>query len=114
MLMPGGIFRFVFPDLNQIARNYVAGRLDANEFMTESGLGVMNRSKGAKGFVKSFLGNSDHLWLWDENSIRDELAKAGFGGIRRACFGDSPDPMFSLVESKGRWEGHLGMECLRP
>lgn len=114
MLASGGIFRFVFPDLNKIARDYVAGRIDANEFMKESGLGEMSRSKGAKGFVKSFFGNSAHLWLWDENSIREELAKAGFGGIRRACFGDSPDPMFSLVESKGRWEGQLGIECYRP
>lgn len=73
MLASGGIFRFVFPDLRRLASDYVAGCLDANEFMKESGLGVVSRSNGVKGFVKSFFGNSAHLWLWDENSIRGEL-----------------------------------------
>jgi len=111
MLSRGGIFRFVFPDLKQIALDYVHGDLDGNAFMQETGLGIESRAKGVKGFLKSFLGNSEHLWLWDEESIGCELEKAGFGAIRRAAFGDSADPMFQLVESPGRWHGHLGIEC---
>ena len=111
MLCPSGIFRFVFPDLKKIAIDYVHGDLQANDFIRETGLGVMHRPKGVKGFLKSFLGNSDHLWLWDEDSIRHELDQAGFKAIRRAEFGDSVDPLFKLVESPSRWQGQLGIEC---
>lgn len=111
MLSPGGIFRFVIPDLARMARDYVSGDLDANSFIRESGLGVHRRAKGVKGFLMAFLGNSNHLWLWDEESIRCELDRVGFRDVRRAKFGDSSDPMFQLVESPGRWAGHLGIEC---
>jgi hypothetical protein len=113
MLSPGGIFRFVFPDLRKIALDYVRGDLDASSFMHVTGLGVKRRVKGIKGVLMTCLGNSNHLWLWDEESIRSELEKAGFREVRRAVAGDSADPMFLLVESPGRWEGHLGIECRR-
>lgn len=111
MLSPGGIFRFVLPDLKKMALDYVQGDLDANDFMAETGLGVERRPRGLKGFLKQFFGNSGHLWLWDEDTIRCELDKVGFKLIRRAEFGDSSDPMFRLVESVGRWQGQLGIEC---
>lgn len=111
MLASDGIFRFVFPDLKKIALDYIHGNLDANGFMVETGLGAKRRARGVKGFLMNFLGNSGHLWLWDEDSIFSELDKVGFAGIRRAAFADSTDPMFQLVESPGRWHGHLGIEC---
>lgn len=111
MLCDGGIFRFVFPDLEKIIDDYSSGALDANAFIRETGLGLEQRPRGMKGFVKSFFGNSAHLWLWDESSIRKALETAGFTAIRRAHFGDSTDPMFALVESAGRWRGQLGIEC---
>jgi hypothetical protein len=52
--------------------------------------------------------------MWDEKNMAKELAEAGFTGIRRAQFGDNPDPKFLDVESPGRWENCLGMECFRP
>ena len=113
MLKSGGVFRFVFPDLKSLALDYVNSKLDANRFMIETGLGVERRPKNFYGFLKSFFGNSSHLWLWDEASIFAELDKAGFVCIRRAAFGDSVDPMFSLVEVPGRWIGHLGVECFK-
>jgi len=111
MLSPGGIFRFVFPDLKKLASDYVHGELQANDFIIETGLGMKRRPKGIKGFFKAFLGNSDHLWLWDEESIFYELEQAGFREIRRAAFGDSVDRTFALVESTDRWQGQLGIEC---
>jgi hypothetical protein len=45
------------------------------------------------------------------SSLHYELEKLGFQKIGRAQFGDSDDPMFSLVEEKYRWENALGIEC---
>jgi hypothetical protein len=52
--------------------------------------------------------------MWDYKAIAPELEAAGFAAIRRATLGDSPDPMFALVEDPGRWENCLGVECRRP
>ena len=113
MLAPGGLFRFVFPDLKKLAIDYVNGDVDANKFMINSGLGLKYRPRGLKNLVISFFGNSNHLWLWDEQTIFSELQTVGFKQIRRAYFGDSADPMFNLLESAERWDGHLGIECRR-
>ena len=43
-----------------------------------------------------------------------ELEQAGFAEIRRAQFGDSQEPRFKDVEDQGRWDGNLGVQCLRP
>ena len=44
-----------------------------------------------------------------------ELESAGFREIRRAQFGDSPDPRFKDVKERDRWAVHcLGMNCVRP
>ena len=113
MLKPGGFFRFVLPDLKFITKNYISGHIDANQFMNESGLGLIERQRGIRGLAKTVLGNSQHLWLWDEQSIVVALREAGFSSIRRASFGDSVDPMFNLVETEGRWKSALGIECIK-
>lgn len=113
ILRPGGIFRFVLPDLEFAARRYLADKSAEASlvFMKETFLGHETRPKGIYGLATAWLGNSRHLWMWDYKSIQNELERAGFQAIRRAKFGDSSDPMFELVEEKGRWEGCLGVEC---
>jgi hypothetical protein len=61
--------------------------------------------------IRSRFGNSQHLWMWDYNSLTKELDDCGFVKIRRAQFGDSSEPMFKDVEDLDRWEGCLGVEC---
>ena len=82
--------------------------------MMDSGLGLAQRNRGAIGLLRTWLGNSQHLWMWDYKGMAEELAAAGFTSIRRAQFGDSPDPHFQTVESEGRWTDCLGIECKRP
>jgi hypothetical protein len=56
--------------------------------------------------------------MWDEKSMSYELDTAGFTKIRRCSFGDSTDPMFSLVESRDRFFDNgiveVAFECKRP
>lgn len=113
MLRPGGVFRFVLPDLEQSAREYLSNPASdaALAFMRGTGLGRERRTKGLRGLVISSLGNSQHLWMWDYKSLERELQDAGFVSARRAFLGDSSDPMFQQVEDSGRWDGCLGVEC---
>ena len=113
ILEPGGVFRLVVPDLEYYARQYLGASTPeaAQNFLLETRLGRESRKRSLRGFLGSWLGGGEHLWMWDYRSIRKELADAGFVEIRRAKFGDSPDPMFREVEEVGRWENCLGVEC---
>lgn len=116
ILKPGGIFRLVLPDFEYFVKQYQCNPSPdaALTFMRETCLGYERRVKGLIEFVRSWLGNSQHLWMWDYKSIELELINAGFIDIRRACFCDSSDPSFRQVEEADRWNNCLGVECRRP
>lgn len=113
VLANGGLFRLVVPDLRIAAQRYLADTSDAAavRFMTETFLGVTDRPKGVRGLLRSWLGNSQHLWMWDYPSLRRELETAGFKNIRPARMGDSEDPMFATVEEESRWTDAVGVQC---
>jgi SAM-dependent methyltransferase len=113
VLKPGGVFRFVLPDLEYCVRQYMNDTSSeaASNFMKEAYLGSEFRERGFKSLAKSFFGNSLHLWMWDYKSIYPELESAGFLEIRRAEFADSSDVMFKYVEDEDRWANCLGIEC---
>jgi predicted SAM-dependent methyltransferase len=118
ILIDGGIFRLVVPDLESAARAYCAG-LDAGEtdanssFLRETNLGEEKVSKNAFGFLYSFLKTSRHYWMWDAISLENALTKHGFVKVRRCHFNDCEDPMFSLVEDAGRFVRSVAMEARR-
>jgi len=114
-LRSGGVFRMVLPDLESLARNYLANPLStaAHRFMQQSILGSEERRRGLSGLLCSWLGNSRHLWMWDYKALEFELRQVGFKEIRRASYGDAHDPRFADVEDKGRFDGCLAIECKR-
>jgi len=116
ILQPSGTFRFVLPDLEYSVNQYRSNPSNdaALAFMRETWLGYEGRSRNFKDFVVSWLGNSQHLWMWDYKSIELELQNTGFVSIRRAFFGDSSDLRFREVENKDRWDNCLGVECKKP
>src|ERR1700730_17321055 len=108
LLKPGGIFRLIVPDLEARARIYLqkleSGDVDANTWlMRTAGIGIERRDRSLEGIARLVLGNSAHLWMWDEKSIAAALRKAGFVGVRRCHFNDSSDAAFQLVEDPGRF-----------
>jgi SAM-dependent methyltransferase len=115
-LLPGGTFRLVVPDLERLARDYLANTNPeaANKFMEDSYLGEKDRPRGPGGFVRSWFGNSRHLWMWDERSLGERLRAHGFTDVRRAAFGDAEDSRFREVEDAGRFAGCLAMQCRKP
>jgi hypothetical protein len=114
-LQPEGIFRLVVPDLEQLVRSYLSGTdpMASSRFMEETYLGKRDRARGVRGFLSAWLGNSTHLWMWDERSMTQKLKEHGFKQIRRATFQDSEDLRFNEVEEKGRFDGCLGMQCIK-
>lgn len=108
LLRPGGIFRLIVPDLEERARRYVdavsKGSPDAADiFLRTSGLGQEQMPRTPVQHLRSIIGGSRHLWMWDEHSLTAELKRANFVDIRRCEFGDGADPMFSRVENYGRF-----------
>jgi SAM-dependent methyltransferase len=113
ILKPGGIFRGVLPDLESEVRAYLADdSVDAcSRFMRSSSLGQEQRPSGLVGRLRSLIGNSQHLWMWDYKGIAAELEHTGFVEIRHAEYGDSRYPEFETVEDPDRWVNCLGFEC---
>jgi hypothetical protein len=111
MLGEGGVLRLVVPDLEYYAKSYTSGVADAPEFLMATGLGRIEKRKGIIGSLIASLGRSDHLWMWDFDSLSKLLADSGFRMIRRAQFGDGADPLFREVEREARWLNCLGIEC---
>jgi SAM-dependent methyltransferase len=115
-LEPGGVFRFVLPDLELFAREYLAKMhpRPAVTFMDCLQMGERTRSRGFGELLRGWLGNRKHLWMWDYDALAEELAQAGFVDVRRAEMGDHPDPRFAEIEELSRWEGFLGMQAHKP
>ncbi len=113
VLRADGVFRLVVPDLRVAAERYLATRepTAAMQFMTETSLGCVERQRGVGGMLRTWLGNSQHLWMWDFDSLRPELERAGFRNVRGATFADSGDPMFGAVEEQSRWIDAVGVQC---
>jgi hypothetical protein len=115
ILISGGVFRFVLPDLEYLAKAYLEMREpDAcSWFMREAHLGIECRPRGLVSILREMFGNSKHLWLWDFKGLKSSLESYGFERIRRAQFGDSDLPQFQDVEQKHRWDNALGIECFK-
>lgn len=113
LLKPGGVIRVIVPDLRALADAYInsTDSLASHDFMRGTCLGIESRPRGALGLIKSWMGNSSHLWMWDFQSLQIELNNAGFVGLRRCEFGDSSDSLFKDVEDRDRFVNAVAIEA---
>ncbi len=116
LLEPGGLFRVVVPDFAEYVRVYNEDAAETASllFLESSALGRKRRPRGPLAFVREWLSNSAHLWMWDERSLAARLRQHGFVNIRRAVCGDSEDPTFAAVENPDRFVDAVAMQCARP
>jgi len=113
-LEAGGVFRLVLPDLGPlIAASYLNSDPGATLNLITLAGGRVTRPRGVMAILREALGNSRHLWGWDYRSLAIELEAVGFNRIRRAQLGDSSDTQFLEVEDPERWDGALGIECIK-
>ena len=119
LLKPSGIFRCVVPDLEYSINQYmedvkIKPEAASAEFLSATMLGLKNRPKSLKDFIISFIGNSHHLWMWDQYALKNELEKAGFVKIRKCIYNDSKDKMFQFVEDESRFINAVAYEAIKP
>jgi SAM-dependent methyltransferase len=123
VLAPGGIARFVVPDLERLARWYLAQQGNgngngnanaANEFMEH--LRTCPDYSDAAAPLKvyrKFLDTLSHKWMYDTTSLKELMADAGFTQLRRCDYLDSRVPMIAQVERPGRFEDGICVEGVR-
>lgn len=116
LLAEGGVFRLIVPDLRARAERYLAeagtgSPHAAATFLRNSCLGRERRAKDVFQTLRLLMGNSEHLWMWDEHAMTAELQRAGFVDIRRCRFGDSELSAFAQVEDRTRFvDESVGVE----
>lgn len=119
LLKPGGIFRCVLPDLEFSIHQYMEDvktkpAMASIDFLNATMLGIKDRPKGLKEFIISLMGNSHHLWMWDQYALKKSLEEAGFIKIRKCIYNDSEDKMFRLVEDESRFLNAISFEAVKP
>lgn len=109
------VFRLIVPDLEIYAKRYLDSTHTeaAIVFMKETLLGYETRERGVTGFLRGWLGNSRHLWMWDDKSIQSELLKVGFSEVRRAHYHDSIFSCFREVEYEDRTKDAVIIEAIK-
>lgn len=118
ILKPGGRFRVILPDLEPLARDYIRDK-EQNDpqasitFIRRTLMGDETRPRGIKGVGRHILGYLKHLWLWDYESMEQELRNVGFTNIRKCEFNDSEDKMFNLVEDERRFKLCVKFEAIK-
>jgi predicted SAM-dependent methyltransferase len=118
IMKPDGYFRCVVPDLEAAAREYVQdlSNLDreANtKFLEKTMLGKKQRQRGIKNLLSTYLGNHEHLYMWDTLSLTNILQEAGFKNVRPCRFNDCSDEMFKLVEESSRFDNAVALEAIK-
>ena len=122
MLVPGGLFRLVVPDLRWRAAKYLrsAEQHDphaADALMDACSLGTRQKSRTVMASLRSRFGRSAHAWMYDFAALKGLLEQSGFDDVRRCEFGDCHDPMFARVEDEGRFvesgEHELAIEAIK-
>jgi SAM-dependent methyltransferase len=119
ILKVGGIFRCVVPDLESYARTYINNIEKGNEnsslifLFDDTLLGYKNRNRNVTKILTSYFSNSNHLTMWDNLSLINELTKIGFTRVRKCKFNDSTDSMFKHVEDINRFQNAVSIECIK-
>jgi predicted SAM-dependent methyltransferase len=122
VLRGGGIIRLVTPDLEILARRYVAEKdrggsteqmadrliIDLNVIQLMTGTSALTR------LYRRWMSYDSHKWLYDEESLGALLSEAGFTGIARKAYLQSQIPSIQDVEREDRVVNNLCIEALKP
>lgn len=117
-LKPGGILRCVLPDLSLEVKAYLAekeaGVLNASsKFMEYSFLGYKDKPSTVWSLIRWYFSTHQHLWMWDYESLSEELSKIGFSNVYISTFGQSIDSTFNQAEDPSRFESTLVIEAVK-
>lgn len=97
VLSPGGLLRLLTPDAESHAREYLARSLAADALVQRAArLGYYSRTP--VDILNLTFYQNGHCYIWDEDSLRAALRRAGFTHIERRQVGDSADPDMAAMD----------------
>jgi SAM-dependent methyltransferase len=117
VLKPGGVLRLVVPDVQTMARNYLANKdaqREANDYgnggsaadLLNDQLGFRSPAPPSGSFVFKFYSIwkdfHHHKWMYDSHSLAKLLTDAGFTGVAERSFCQSEIVGIEEVESGAR------------
>jgi SAM-dependent methyltransferase len=112
VLNPGGRVRIATPDLDAIIslKGAPAGGVEERyvRWLTESYFPDADRPSPAYAINQVFRGWG-HRFIYDQETLRAALERAGFTGVVRRAFGESDDENLSGIEGHGAEDGNREM-----
>ena len=113
VLKPGAWIRITVPDA-EIFMNYYTGRLEASH--AEKVRQGHNRFHGTAADVvnSAFRWKHQHLYMYDEETLRLLLHDVGFTNIQRREFNQSPIQELAVLDSEERRYETLYIEACKP
>lgn len=115
-LQPGGVVRIVTPDLRAHVENYLAGRPPAGDpearVYEEMGLTVEHPLDWVRIPIASF--GHHEGYVYDFETLKVELERAGFRDVVRRPLGESPHPAFAGLDQRADEGGaQMAVEATR-
>jgi predicted SAM-dependent methyltransferase len=114
ILKPYGRIRVSTPDFCFIMSLYSNNTELKNEYIswaTQQFIGLQDVN--AVFVINSLMRNWGHTFIYDENTLRDAMRRAGFTGIVKCDLGESDDPELCNLENEARLPaGFLRMETI--
>lgn len=111
ILKPGGIVRFVVPDLKRVVDRYNSGQSDARDLLS-SLHAVDTRDRSVAKRIYALLSGSGHRCMYDESSLLRLMTASGLDARRRAPF-ESAIPLIEEIERAPQTEGALIAEGVK-
>jgi SAM-dependent methyltransferase len=113
VLMSGGILRLAVPDLARRIEKYVQER-DADDFMASLNMRSHNLHT-IKGKIRMLaLGDRDHRWMYDGNSLIKLLRSSGFIDPKEMPPGETTIPCSEPLNLREREDESIYVEATRP
>lgn len=107
ILKPGGVCRFVVPDLESIISRYMEARNKrepegGNRLMEELLVHERSIPRGPLGLYHRITAYHQHKWMYDQESLQQLFREAGFTEVRSAGYLESRIARIAEVEDAGR------------
>jgi SAM-dependent methyltransferase len=113
VLRPGGIIRIGVPDLRSQVERYVAGG-DADAFVERTHMCVPRPRSFTSRLERLLVGSRHHLWMYDGESLRALLRRAGFAAADVAPAGETRIPDHEPLDLRERAADSVFVEAERP
>ncbi|HNP78849.1 MAG TPA: hypothetical protein PKM91_16525 [Cyclobacteriaceae bacterium] len=108
----------MLPDINLEVKAYLAEKDQgitnaASKFMEYSFLGYKDKPSSILSLFRWYISTHQHLWMWDYESLSEELIKIGFTSVYPSSLGRSKDATFNQAEDPSRFVNTLVLEAVK-